>query len=167
MNTDLRNSLLRELDAIERELNDPTLTDSERQRLDQVWEDINDRLDDLNGLFIAIPAVDDLAWHGTPPPPSPVRIAPSPPPLSATHLHGLRPGEWSRPPPLEIPNFDDRDTEAPPPPRGWESDDEEDAYDSAEIEEWNQIVDDRPGCEHCPGCHYCLDGYGYDGADEI
>jgi hypothetical protein len=177
MNTELRNSLLRELDSLERELNDPTLTDSERQRLDQVWEDVNDRMDDLDGLFIAIPPIDDLAWQDaregldTPPPPSPIRMAPPPPPrfpsvprslsshgvptLSSTNLLGLHPSE---PVAVHSPEPDD----APHTPRAWEPSEEE-------IDSWNNLEDDREGCAHCPGCAYCRgdDGYGYDGADEI
>ena len=152
MNTELRQSLLAELASIERQLQDPTLSNMDRDRLDQVWEDTHDRLDDLDGLFIAIPPVDDNLWRGasdffadqppTPPPSSPVRIAlPSPPPLLS-------------PPPVE-----DRGVYAPPPPRAWEPDEED-------IARANAYEDDREGCAHCPGCHYCQED-SYDGEGEV
>lgn len=148
MNTELRTSLLAELADIERQLHNPSLTDSDRQQLDQAWEDTHDRLDDLDGLFIAIPAVDDFDWHDarevldTPPPASPVRLAPPPPPpLSSTHIYGI---SWRDR--LDSPDDDDQGASAPSPPRQWE--------------------DDREDCSRCPGCHYCT-SYGYDGGDEV
>ena len=156
-------TLLAELAAIERQQQDLTLSPLDQRLLDQAWEDINDQLNELDTL-------EDLEWRDarevieederrtpTPPAPSPIRFAPSPPPVvfpPGAHL----------PPPLsatrqEVPIPPDwRPIEAPPPPL-WEPDDEE-------IARWNSIVDDREGCACCPGCHYCT-GYGYDESDEV
>ena len=193
MNTELRQSLLAELADIERQLQDPTLSNMDRDRLDQVWEDTHDRLDDLDGLFIAIPPIDDRVWRGasdflseyegrtpTPPPSSPIRLAPSPPPVvlgrdallppfppvpRTLSFHGI--SVAPPPPPLSSTNLlglhpsliEDQGVSAPSPPRPWEPSEED-------IERANAWEDDRPDCSRCPGCHYCT-GYGYDEADEF
>lgn len=188
MNTELRQSLLAELASLERQLQDPTLSNMDRDRLDQVWEDTHDRLDDLDGLFIAIPPIDDRVWRGasdffadqppTPPPSSPVRLALPPPPrfpsvprtlsshgvppLSSTHRLGLHPFEWAgvhSPGPDEIPRIDHRMPSEPQTPRAWEPSEED-------IERANNAVDDREGCARCAGCHYCRDD-SYDGEGEV
>lgn len=101
--------------------------------------------------------------------PAPFPFSPAPPPLSAAH----------RPPPIEIPRGMAPPTVAPPPPRpagavicNCDSDGEcvyceEDRLEAEELERWNNMVDDRPGCERCSGCAYCRDEDRYDGADEI
>ncbi len=158
----LYQSLIAELAAIERQQQDLTLSPLDQQLLDQAWEDVTDRLDEFDTLA-------DVHWRDareyleeegnwndsqldTPPPPSPIRFAPSPPPLL------FRPGDHV-PPPLSAtrqegyPPPAEPFLEPPPPPAPFYPDDEE-------------IVDDREDCSRCPGCHYCT-GYGYDGADEV
>ena len=167
--TELHQALLSELADIERQQQDLTLSPLDRQALDQAWEDTVRRLEDLETIADSVVEEDwrdaravidewDFSAPETPPPPSPIHFAPSPPPilfgpgdhvpppLSATRQEGY-------PPPAEP--FE----EPPPPPAPFYPDDEE-------IARWNSIEDDREGCLHCPGCHYCT-GYGYDGNDEI
>jgi len=159
--------LLEQLAAVEERLQNPTLSHSDQLLLELAWEDITNRLDELETIEEP-PAEDE--WRDarealdSPPPPSPIRFAPSPPPIV------FQPGDHVPPPPgvpplsatrqpVPIP-ADWQPMEAPPPPRGWWEPDEE------EIERFNNAVDDREGCARCPGCHYCT-GYGYDGSDEV
>ena len=165
--TDLHEALLAELADIERRQQDPTLSHLDQQLLDQAWEDTVRRLEDLETIADSVVEEDwrdarsvideDDRRTPTPPPPSPIRFAPSPPPIT------FGPGDHV-PPPLsatrqevQIPSGW-RPLGAPPPPL-WEPDDEE-------ISRWNALEDDREGCARCPGCHYCT-GYGYEESDEF
>lgn len=159
-------TLLAELAAIERQQQDLTLSPLDQRLLDQAWEDINDQLNELDTL-------EDLEWRDarevieederrtpTPPAPSPIRFAPSPPPLF------FPPGAHLPPPPGVPPLSATR--QQVPIPDDWRAIDPPltPGFDDDEISRWNAIEDDREGCARCPGCHYCT-GYGYDGADEI
>ena len=174
MNTTLYRSLLAELAEIERQQQDPTLSHSDQHLLDQAWEDVTNQLDELETI-VEEPIEED--WRdaravleeedsrpATPVPREPVRIAPPPPPLSATR----------RPDPIAIPMWAGSPSMAPPPPRpagvticNCDSDGQCAYCEEEELERWNNMVDDRPGCEHCAGCVYCREGGGYDGADEV
>jgi hypothetical protein len=167
-------TLLEQLAAVEERLQNPTLSHLDRQLLTLAWEDISSQLDEME--TIEEPPVEE-EWQDarealdSPPPPSPIRFAPSPPPIV------FQPGDHVPPPPVDrtvsshgvpplsatrqsVPNPADwQPMEAPPPPGWWEPDEEE-------IERANNSVDDRLGCARCPGCHYCT-GYGYDGSDEV
>ena len=125
----------------------------------------------------------------TPPPSSPARIvdggaklvtfAPPPPPLSATRSAVAIPAGWRPfplPPPIVIPLHDGTPSGPPAPRHGADGaricncdGDGQCAYceEEAELERWNNMVDDREGCARCSGCAYCSDGPGYDGADEV
>ena len=188
---DYRTSLLNTIKNVKQQLQDPTLSNMERDRLYQVWDRTAEDLDDLDHPIIEIPMVNDYAWPGeeddrrtpTPPPESPLRMAPSPPsqivlgrdaplppsppvprtvsshgwpppPLSTTHLQGIN---WRDR--LDSPG--ENGVSAPSPPRPWEPSDDE-------ISRWNAIEDDREGCAYCSGCAYCrgYDGH-YDEADEF
>jgi hypothetical protein len=189
----LHQTLLAQLADIERQLQDTTLSHSDQQLLDQAWEDVNNRLDELEILFETqeesgdwrdaaayLDSESEDSRPATPVPAEPVRFAPPPPPRSVTMQSGLNrrgeivsrlPGEPWRvvPPPIGIP-VSTGPTGCPPPPRpagvpvcNCDSDGQC-AY--CEEERWNTLVDDRDGCARCSGCHYCQ-GYGYDGADEV
>jgi hypothetical protein len=206
MTSSLHQSLLTELADIERQLQDPFLPHSDQQLLDQAWEEVTNRLDELETIY-----EEDVEWRDaaaylesededsrppTPVPAEPARLLPSPP-RSVTMESGINrrgevvarlPGEpwmpvpplsatWSVPPPIEIPVYTGP-TGCPPPPRpagvpicNCDSDGEcayceEERLEQEEIDRWNAMVDDRPGCEHCAGCVYCSEGR-YDGADEV
>jgi hypothetical protein len=172
--TILYRSLVAELADIERQQQDPTLPHSDQHLLDQAWEDVMNQLDELETI-VEEPAEED--WRdaqvvleeedsrpATPVPAEPVRFAPPPPPLSATR----------RPLPIAIPQWSGSPSMAPPPPRpagdricNCDSDGQCAYCEEEELERWNNMVDDRPGCEHCAGCIYCQEGGGYDGADEV
>ena len=47
----LYNQLLEQLADIERQQQDPTLSHSDQQLLDQAWEELNDRLDELDDIL--------------------------------------------------------------------------------------------------------------------
>lgn len=166
----LYQTLIAELAAIERQQQDLTLSPLDQQLLDQAWEDVTDQLDEIDTITEVdwrdarevIDELDDWEYSApeTPPPPSPIRFAPSPPPIT------FGPGDPFYPPPVErtvsfagIPPSDGAFLEPPAPPAPFYPSDEE-------VAEWNNIVDDREGCMYCPGCHYCT-GYGYDGNDEV
>ena len=187
----LRKSLLAELADIERQQEDKTLPHSDQQLLDQAWENITRQLEELDQLRVVVPA--EVDWRDldavveeededeTPPPPK-VTIAPPPPPARSVTLNAglsrdgrimaqMPDGRWV---PAPFPSF------APPPPPS-PAEEEEDtaricncdadgqcAYcKEEELQRWNNMEDDREGCERCSGCYYCRDGPGYDGADEI
>ena len=191
MNTsDYRTSLLERIAGIRQQLQDPTLSNMERDRLYQVWDRTAEDLDDLDHPIIEIPMVDDRVWLGedddrrtpTPPPESPLRFAPSPPPVILGQDVPLPPFPpvprtvsshgWP-PPPLSTTHLQglnwsdhldslENAASSPSTPRPWEPSEED-------IERANNAVDDREGCAYCPGCAYCRgeDGYGYDEADEF
>lgn len=103
----------------------------------------------------------DASRPGTPVPAEPVRFAPAPPPITR------------RPVPISIPMWSGSPSLAPPPPRpagvricNCDSDGQCIYCEEEELERWNNMVDDRVGCEHCAGCVYCTESR-YDGADEI
>jgi hypothetical protein len=166
MTSSLHQALLTELADIERQQQDPFLPHSDQQLLDQAWEEVNNRLDELEILFET--ADEEVDWRDaaaylesesedsrppTPIPAEPVRFAPPPPPISIPQYTGS--------------------TGCPPPPRpvgvricNCDSDGQCAYCEEEELERWNNMVDDRPGCEHCAGCVYCTESR-YDGADEI
>ena len=168
MDSALYQALLAELAGIERQQQDPTLSHSDQHILDQAWEDVMDRLDELETAGEEVDwrdAAEYLESEGedsrppTPIPAEPLRIAPPPPP--------------ARPPAISIPKGVAVSI-APPPPRpagvricNCDSDGQCVYCEEEELERWNNMVDDREGCEHCAGCVYCQDGPGYDGADEV
>jgi hypothetical protein len=203
MNTALYDSLVAELADIERQQQDPTLPHSDQQLLDQAWEDVMNRLDELETIVEeaveddwrdarVVVEEDEDSRPATPVPAEPVRIAP-PPPRSVTLVAGFRrdgtivaqmpDGQWvpapplsasRQPPPIAIPMWTGSPSVAPPPPRpagvticNCDSDGQCAYCEEEERERWNNMVDDRPGCEHCAGCVYCQEGGGYDGADEV
>lgn len=170
--TTLYRALLAELADIERQQQDDTLPHSDQHILDQAWEDVTNRIDELEEMLeCALPEEEDwrdarvvLDRPPTPRPSSPLRIAPPPPP--------------ARPPVISIPKGMSV-TFAPPPPRpagnticNCDSDGEcvyceEERLKEEELERWNNMVDDREGCASCSGCAYCRDEDRYDGADEV
>jgi hypothetical protein len=195
-----------ELADIERQQEDRTLPHSDQQMLDQAWEDVTTKIDELEGI---LELAEEFEWHdaaayleeaeedsrpGTPVPAEPVRAHG---PRSVTlqtgisrsgRLMTLMPdGRWvpapplpfSRPPAIQIPRGMGAPTLAPPPPRpvaaaaavaaricNCDSDGQCVYCEEEELERWNNMVDDREGCEHCAGCHYCAEAH-YDGADEV
>ncbi len=177
--TELHEALLVELADIERQQQDPTLSHLDQQLLDQAWEDTVRRLEELETIADSVveedwrdarSVIDEDEDRDTPPAVSPVRFAPSPPPITfgpgdpfypppvtrSLAFHGVPPLSATR---QEVPIPPDwRPLGAPPPPL-WEPDDDE-------ISRWNALEDDREGCARCSGCHYCT-GYGYDESDEV
>jgi hypothetical protein len=180
-------TLLEQIADVEERLQNPTLSPSDRLLLTLAWNQIASQLDEMETIDDNEPLPNRFVpleeWHDasaaleepddappTPPPTSPIRLAPSPPPIvfapgdhvppppvtRSVSFHGIPPLSATRQS-VPIP-ADWRPMEAPPPP-GWDSDEEE------EIERMNNAVDDR-GCENCSGCPYCS-ADGYDGADEI
>lgn len=178
-NQNLLRTLYAELADIERQQEDTTLSHSDQQLLDQAWEDVSNHIDELEDIIASEHKEDEDQWRdgdsyfnddeedsrpATPVPAEPVRFAPPPPPLSATR----------RPPPIEIPVWAGSPSMAPPPPRpggaricNCDSDGQCAYCEEEELERWNNMVDDRRGCEYCSGCIYCQEGGGYDGADEV
>ena len=177
----LYQTLIAELAAIERQQQDLTLSPLDQQLLDQAWEDVTDQLNEIDTITEWRDAREYLEEEGnwldsapdTPPPPSPIRFAPSPPPITfgpgdpfypppvarSVSFHGIPPLSATRQEPPANPPPVEPFEEPPPPPAPYYPSDEE-------VAEWNNIVDDREGCMYCPGCHYCT-GYGYDGNDEV
>lgn len=166
----LYRALLSELADIERQQEDRTLPHSDQQLLDQAWEDVTNQIDELEAIveepeeedWRDARAVLDDSRPGTPVPAEPVRFAPAPPPTTR------------RPVPISIPMWSGSPSLAPPPPRpagvricNCDSDGQCIYCEEEELERWNNMVDDREGCEHCSGCMYCQEGGGYDGADEV
>lgn len=170
-NTKFLQELYAELADIERQQQDKTLSHSDQQLLDQAWEDVTNRIDELEAVDDENDAMND--WHDaaryleeeddvrppTPIPPKPMMIAPPPPLLQ---------GMTGIPPSIIIPKPTCRPTMAPPPPKA--SDDmcdcESDRMCDHCQDRLNQEEDARVGCRFCSGCYYCQDGYGYDGMDE-
>jgi len=163
MASSLHQALLTELADIERQQQDPFLSHSDQQLLDQAWEDVDNQIYELEILFEtqeesgdwrdAAAYLDSESEDSRPVTPErtePVRFAPPPPPISIPQYTGP--------------------TGCPPPPRPTGvlicncDSDGQCAY--CEEERWNRMEDTRPGCERCSGCAYCSDGW-YDGADEV
>jgi hypothetical protein len=194
MASSLHQTLLAELADIERQQQNLDLSHSDQQLLDQAWEDVTNRLDELETIY-----EENVDWRDAAVyldseeedsrPPTPVPIRPSITMESGINRRGeivaRLPGEawvpvptlsstWSPPPPIEIPMIGSLQTTAPPPPRpagvricNCDSDGQCAYCEEEELERWNNMVDDRPGCERCAGCVYCREGGGYDGADEV
>ena len=197
MTSSLHQSLLAELAEIERQQQNLDLSHSDQQLLDQAWEDVTNRLDELETIYeedvewrdaaVYLESEDDDSRPPTPVPAEPARLRPSITMESGINRRGelvaRLPGEpwmpvpslsatWSAPPPIEIPVYPGP-TRCPPPPRpagaricNCDSDGECAYCEEEEIDRWNAMVDDRPGCERCAGCVYCSESR-YDGADEV
>jgi len=138
----LYNTLLTERDTIERQLADKTLPHSDQPLLVEAWEDVTERIHDMEEWMDdwRDAQEEEESRPATPVPESPVRLAPGPPvkaprPISVTHETGLSrsgklmtkmpDGRWvpapplpfSRPLSIQIPQGMGSPTLAPPPPR--------------------------------------------------
>lgn len=193
----LLEKLLSELADIERQQQDDTLSHSDQQMLDQAWEDVTNKIDELEEILRVAEEEEAVNWQDAaaylesdsrprtpvaveaewfdPELPRVMTIAPPPPPvLRSITFYGVPPlSETRRPPPIEIPQYTGP-TGCPPPPRpagvsicNCDSDGQCGYCEEEELERWNNMVDDREGCARCSGCAYCQDGGGYDGADEV
>jgi hypothetical protein len=162
MTSSLHQALLTELADIERQQQNLDLSHSDQQLLDQAWEEVNNRIDELETLFEI--EEESGEWRDaaaylesrpeTPVPAEPVRFAPPPPAISIPQYTG--PTGCPPPPrPTRVPICNcDSDGQCPY------------CEEEEELQRWNLMEDTRPGCERCTGCMYCSDGQ-YDGADEV
>ena len=142
----LLEKLLSDLADIERQQEDPYLPHSDQQLLDQAWEDVSNKIDELEEILRVAEEIDDVHWQDaaeylesedddsrppTPIPAAPLRFAPPPPPISFAPGDRMYPppvprtmtnhgvphlSETRRPPPIEIPHYAGP-TGCPPPPR--------------------------------------------------
>jgi hypothetical protein len=172
MTSSLHQSLLAELADIERQQQNLDLSHSDQQLLDQAWEEVNNRLDELETIY-----EEDVEWRDAAAyleSESEDSRPASPPVTRSLAFHGVPPlsATWSPPPPIEIPQYTGP-TGCPPPPRpggvsicNCDSDGQCAYCEEEELERWNRMEDDRVGCRYCSGCMYCQDSR-YDGADEV
>jgi len=142
MNSPRLAALYEELADIERQLQDTTLSHSDQQRLDHVWEEVSQRIDDLEDMMSATTEewrdaaefLEEAEEDSHPMIQEPVRFAPSPPSRSVTLQSAMGRdgrvmtrvpgGRWTPaslpsfapPPPIEIP-VGVGPTGCPPPPR--------------------------------------------------
>jgi hypothetical protein len=199
----LLEKLLSELADIERQQQDDTLSHSDQQILDQAWEDVSNKIDELEDMLRVAEDYEAVEWQdaahyldsesedsrpATPRPTEPVRIAPPPPPpisfapgdpmypppvLRSMTNHGVPTlSATRRPPPIEIPAYTGP-TGCPPPPRpggvsicNCDADGMCAYCEEEQLQQWNNMEDDRVGCRYCSGCMYCQDDR-YDGSDEV
>jgi len=132
-----------ELADIERQQQDTTLPHSDQQLLDQAWEDVSNKIDELEEILRVAEEYEEVQWRDaaeylesesedsrppTPRPTEPLRLVPpvtrslsshGVPPLSATRSEVPIPDGWRPfplPPPITIPEHDGGPS-GPPAPR--------------------------------------------------